>query len=96
MEEYAVKACKLWLMWINIEYFNPGVVTTRAQFWTILSRLLFGFTYEWWDPYYKDHLEALKIRGIMTKIDNPKDRVELREWVRVMLMRVKDYKENLK
>ena len=32
----------------------------------------------------------------MTKIDNPKDRVELREWVRVMLMRVKDYKENLK
>ena len=96
MEEYAVKACKLWLMWINIEYFNPGVVTTRAQFWTILSRLLFGFTYEWWDPYYKNHLEALKIRGIMTKIDNPKDRVELREWVRVMLMRVKDYKENLK
>ena len=33
------------------------------------------------------HLNALKENGIMTQIENPERRVELRQWVCVMLMR---------
>ena len=92
MVDYALKACKLWLMWIDMDYFQPNLQVTRAQFGTILSRLLYGTKYAWWTPYYKKHLNALKSEGIMTQIENPENRIELREWVWVMLMRVKDFK----
>ena len=94
MEEYALKACKLWLMWIDMDYFQPRLPVTRAQFGTILSRLLYGTKYAWWTPYYRKHLNALKKEWIMTKTDNPENRMELREWVWVMLMRVKDLEKN--
>ena len=90
MEEYALKACKLWLMWIDMDYFQPNLEVSRAQFGTILSRLLSGTKYAWWTPYDRKHLNALKSEGLMTQIKNPENRIELREWVWVMLMRVKD------
>ena len=94
MEEYALKACKLWLMWIDMEYFQPELPVTRAQFGTILSRLLYGTKYAWWTPYYRKHLNALKENLIMAQIENPEERIELREWVWVMLMRFKDLGKN--
>ena len=90
MKEYAVKACKLWLMWIDMDYFQPESPVTRAQFGTILSRLLWWKKYAWWTPYYSKHLNVLEKNGIMTQIENPEKRIELREWVWVMLMRLKD------
>jgi hypothetical protein len=34
-----------------------------------------------------NHLQALRDHGIVTQIDNPEKRLELRKWVWVMLMR---------
>ena len=95
MKEYAKKACALWIMGIDMENFEPMRYVTRSQFWTILSRIL------WWEhynvhhtkdsPYYVQHLNALKKSWIMTQIDNPEERIELREWVWVMLMRSEKY-----
>ena len=91
MKSYWEKACALWIMWINTKKFQPKKTVSRAEFWTILSRIL------WWDkynidnptkdkPYYINHLKSLKENWIMKQIDNPR-RDELREWVWVMLRR---------
>ncbi|MDR3169711.1 MAG: hypothetical protein LBU27_08490 [Candidatus Peribacteria bacterium] len=70
-----------------MEYFQPLLIVTRAQFGTILSRLLRQNTYAGGIPYYAKSLQALKDNGIMTQIDRPEEKQELRQWVRLMLMR---------
>ena len=93
-KEYAEKACALWVMWLYMDNFLPNKVLDRAEFGTILSRLL------WWDKYdvvdatetklyYTRHLWALNREWIMKQIDNPVERKELRKWAWLMLMRVK-------
>ena len=73
------------------EAFNPNDEVTRAQYGTILSRLL-----RWLDNaaedgelYYTHHLAALKNAHIMTKIADPSMK-ELRGRVMVMLKRIYD------
>lgn len=72
----------------------PNKYIDRAEFWTILSRLL------WWNKYdvvnatktnayYTKHLQALNLAGIMKQVDNPVSRMELRKWAWLMMMRVK-------
>ena len=89
---YAKKACALWVMWIRMKDFMPNKILDRAEFGTILSRLL------WWgkydvvnatkkNPYYTKHLEALSRIKIMTEIENPEKKKELRKWAWLMLMR---------
>lgn len=91
---YAEKACALGVMWIRMQNFMPNKILDRAEFGTILSRLL------WWDKYdvvdatatklyYTRHLDALNREKIMTQIENPESRKELRKWAWLMLMRVK-------
>jgi hypothetical protein len=87
IKDYAVKACSLWLMWLDMKKFSPKLRVTRAQFGTIMSRLLWWKKYAGWTPYYRKHLNALKENNIMTQIWNPEWRVELRQWVWLMLMR---------
>ena len=87
IKDYAVKSCALWLMWLDMPKFLPNLEVTRAQFGTIMSRLLWWKKYAWWTPYYRKHLNALKENNIMTQLENPERRVELRQWVWVMLMR---------
>ena len=94
IKDYATKSCALWIMWIDMENneFLPNKVVNRAEFWTIVSRIL------WWDkynvvhsqekPYYVDHLEMLKQNWFMTKIDNPELNNELRKRVWVVLKRI--------
>ncbi len=94
---YAEKACALWIMWINVKTFAPNRVVTRAEFGTVLSRILRWNKYDVEkaskeNPYYKKHLEALKAEWIMTQIDNPTKREEKRKRVRVMLKRVEVWK----
>ena len=83
---WVTKACQLWLMWQWIIKFRPNDKVTRAEFWTILSRLLYWDKYNWWTPYYNKHLNQLNIRWIMTNIKNPQW-MELRWNVMVMLKR---------
>ena len=92
IKDYAVKACALWLMWLNMKKFQPKVWVSRAQFGTIMSRLLWWKKYAGWTPYYRNHLNALKKNGIMTQIGNPEGRTELRQWVWLMLMRAGEEK----
>ena len=92
IKDYAVKACALGLMWLDMKKFSPNLRVTRAQFGTIMSRLLWWKKYAWGTPYYRKHLNALKLHNIMTQIQNPEGRVELRQWVWLMLMRAGEEK----
>jgi len=99
MQSYITLACQLGLMGYQADgstiqkKFNPAYIINRAQFGTILSRLLYGNTYNInkWDAgrferYQKHHL-ALKNNGIMTQINRPFDK-EKRARVLIMLHRV--------
>ena len=80
---WITEACQLWIMGINITKFKPYDNIIRAEFWTILSRLLFSNSD--WDPYYEPHLRSLSSRGIITNPDPFK--IEKRGNVFLMLMR---------
>lgn len=97
MKFYSKIACQLWLMGLESDgmqpqkNFNPNGIVTRAQFGTILSRLIFGDAYnislsEWDEFYYVKHLQALKDNEIMRMIEDPK-MPEVRGWVMLMLQR---------
>lgn len=84
--ESVIKSCQLWLMWQWVVSFRPKDKVTRAEFWTVLSRLLYGSKYEWWEKYYTNHLKALKINWIMNNISNPSMN-EVRWYVMIMMQR---------
>jgi hypothetical protein len=92
---YIQTACKLGLMGLDadgitpLSNFNPYGLVTRAQFGTVLSRLLRGTdnSAHGSAPYYQQHLSALKQAGIMTKISNPNMK-EIRGRVFIMMNRI--------
>lgn len=96
MKFYSKIVCQLWLMGLEsdgiepLKSFDPNAVVTRAQFGTILSRLVFGDAYNIKEGesfvWYQKHLKALKENKIMNKIENP-DMIEMRWWVMLMLQR---------
>jgi hypothetical protein len=89
---YAEKSCAFWLMWIRVKNFKPNKIVSRAEFGTVISRLL------WWDAYdeldtdnnlyYTKHLRALQENWFLKNIDNPLSRKELRKRVWVVLRRI--------
>ncbi len=79
-------SCQLWLMGQNIKSFKPNDFVTRAEFWTVLSRVLWWDKNEWWSTYYEKHLKALKSLWIMNNISSPMDN-EIRWYVMLMIMR---------
>ena len=91
---YAKKSCAIWVMWIYVEEFMPNKILDRAEFGTIVSRLL------WWDKYniidtdhrsyYEAHLQVLKDNGILTQIENPEARWEIRKWVWLVFRRISE------
>jgi hypothetical protein len=83
---YIIEACQMGLMWVWLSKFDPNWIVTRAELGTVLSRALYWNTYNSSTPYYANHLQALKIAGIMTNIDNPKDK-EVRWYVMLMMQR---------
>ncbi len=87
MKTYIKLACQLGLMWVGMINFEPNTGVTRAQFGTVLSRALYGKTYDGVTPYYIGHLSALKAADIISNT-NP-DLKEVRGYVMLMLMRAK-------
>ncbi len=85
LQSYITVACQLDIMRGNMSSFNPNGIVTRAEFGTVLSRALYGTTYETWSPYYVNHLQALLRAGIITNTDP--SIIELRWHVMLMLMR---------
>jgi hypothetical protein len=77
MKFYMKTSCELGLMGLNADgtpntVFNPNGAVTRAQFGTMLSRLLYGNQYNTSSGvWYEAHLQALKADAIMTKISKP-------------------------
>ncbi|MEI6672486.1 MAG: S-layer homology domain-containing protein [bacterium] len=86
LQGYITKACQLGLMGVGITAFNPNGVVTRAQFGTVLDRVLNGATNDGSDPYYTAHLNALKDAGVMNNISNP-NAPEVRGYVMLMMKR---------
>lgn len=86
MKSYIKTACQLGIMWVGVTSFNPNWLVTRAEFGTVLSRILYGNIYNNWEFYYSNHLKILKEKWII-KDDNP-SLEELRGYVMIMLMRI--------
>ena len=92
-DNWVTNACQLWLMWQWITRFRPYDKVTVAEFWTILSRLLYWDKYNWWNPYYIRHINKLKIVWIMSNTLEPDKKNELRGNVMVMLKRSETWSE---
>ena len=73
-------------MWVGVDSFDPTWEISRADFGTVLSRVIRGTRYNGGTPYYAAHLNALKNAGIMNNISTPKMK-ELRWYVMLMMMR---------
>ncbi len=93
---YTKLSCKLWLMGrhadgkTKLTNFMPNESVNRAQFWTVLSRTIFGETHnvhsgEYYERYQK-HLLALNKKNIM-KIINTPWMIEVRWRVMLTMMR---------
>jgi len=71
--------------------FRPNDTLSRAEFGALLSRMLWGNTYNSPnadDPnWYVAHLEALKDADIITQIDDPNE-VELRAYAWIIFQRI--------
>ena len=79
---------QLWIMWQNIESenFRPNDTLTRAEFTTVLSRLLYWTKDGRWNQkYYEPHISRLYREWIINKT-NP-NMEEKRWYVMIMLMR---------
>jgi len=102
---YIKTICQLDMMWLNEggivpkRSFDPNQYVDRAQFGTILSRLVFGWKYNVTgnvidnpnkDYRFRDHLNALKLYGIMNNISDPY-MLELRWYAFIMLQRIYDW-----
>lgn len=84
--ELAYKYQIMWIKadWSSLKNFNPDRTVTRAEFATVLSRVLYGNIYnQTWKNYYEKHIEALEKANILSNT-NP-DLVEARWWIMTML-----------
>lgn len=86
LQGYMIEACQMGLMGVGITAFRPNDTVTRGEFGTVLSRVLWGDANNGGEPYYVNHLNALKDAGVMTKIDNPTMK-EVRGYVMLMMQR---------
>lgn len=93
-KKYAEQSCALWLMWIYMQNFKPNKLLDRAEFGTIVSRIL------WWEKfnvpnattenkYYVKHLNEVKKENLIVQIENPETIKELRKWIWIVLNKIK-------
>ena len=98
LADYIQKAYQYQIMWINADWtpiknFNPNGKVSRAEFATVLSRVLFGSKYNQDGAnYYEWHIKALAESKILTNTD-PKIQ-ELRWWIILMLYRSQNSETN--
>lgn len=90
MKLYTKYACQLGIMWVEPDWtpaknFNPNGIVTRAEFWTALSKALYGNIFDGGIPYYKNHLAALKKFSIIKNTTAANK--EIRGYAMLMFMR---------
>jgi len=76
LQDRMVTICQMGIMGQDgnggtLSYFRPYDTVTRAEFWTLLSRVLRWDRYDGANPYYEDHLIKLKQEGVIVSIYNP-------------------------
>ena len=72
--------------WSPIEDFNPNKPISRWEFATVLSRILYGNTYNQnWVKFYEKHIKALNDAQILS--DTNPNLTEWRWWIMTMLYR---------
>lgn len=72
LADYAVKACQLGLMGIGTNgIFDPMKVLSRAEAFTVISRMFYGDKYNGGNPYYAAHMNALQKAGLVNDLSNP-------------------------
>ncbi len=100
MYDYVTLAYQYQIMGIDangnaLKNFKPTGTVSRAEFATVLSRVLFGDTYNQNSGNYRElHIQALNTAGILNNT-NPTI-TELRGWILLMLYRSRDVKIELK
>ena len=88
---YTILAYQYQIMGIDakgnaMRYFNPSWRVTRAEFATVLSRVLYWSKYNQdWKRYYQKHIQALQKAWILTNTNHTI--VERRWWIMLMLYR---------
>ena len=71
--------------------FMPDEPMTRAMVATIISRILWGDTFDGGNPRYLQHLKAMNNAGLVGSISSPSpDSLELRGWMMTMMKRSED------
>lgn len=92
IRNYMIMSCQLNIMGINpdttaLNDFRPNDTVTRAEFGTVMSRILWGSKYEVKDgsEWYAGHLQALKNTKIIK--DTSPATLELRAWIMLILHR---------
>jgi hypothetical protein len=88
-----IESCRYWIMWQWITKFRPYDNITRWEVATAISRILWWAMYDWWKPYYVNHINALKNAWVLSNTSNPKMN-ELRWNVMVMIMKANDILKN--
>ena len=87
-----IASCKMWIMWQWITKFRPYDNITKAEVATAVSRILRQSKYDWWNPYYINHVNALKNAWVLSDTSNIK--ANMVRWdVMVMLMKANDILE---
>lgn len=92
-KEYITIAYQYQVMWIDwnwkaLEKFMPNAIVTRAEFATVLSRVLFGSEFnvkDWKTPFYQEHIKALAEANILSEVNHKI--TELKKFVLIMLQR---------
>ena len=96
---YIQLAYQYQIMWINTDWssmdvFNPNKTVTRAEFATVLSRVLFGDIYNQnWAKYYEKHIESLQDFGILSNTDP--NLVESKWWIITMFYNAQSTTTNI-
>jgi hypothetical protein len=85
MQYYIRLVCQLGIMGVGLDAFEPSSTVDRAQWGTVLSRILYGNQHNNGNPYYINHLNALNAQSIISNT-NPA-LLELRGYVMLMMMR---------
>lgn len=84
-----IESCKYWIMWQWITEFRPYDKITKAEVATAISRILWWSQYDWWTPFYTNHVYALENAWVLTDRNNINSN-ELRWNVMTMLMKAND------
>jgi len=87
-----IESCKYWIMWQWITQFRPYDKITKAEVATAVSRILRWSQYDWWTPFYVNHVNALENAWVLTDSYNINSN-ELRWNVMTILMKANNILE---